>query len=143
MYRKLIAEIIANCPVCKRHKLPAPKPSGQSKGLWAHQVNDLVCADTFFVNGVAVMHFMDLFSGWSLFQAGEDLGPDPNPALTIETFYMWLSIFGGCMRCFFRDQGGEFEAHEVSATRTWPPVPTRRRTWRVRSARASGKGVRH
>ena len=45
--RKLIAEVVANCPVCKKHQSPAPKPSGQSKGHWAHQVNDLVCADTF------------------------------------------------------------------------------------------------
>ena len=111
--RKLIAEVVAKCPVCKKHQSPAPKPAGQTKGLWSQRVNNLVCGDTFFVNQVAIMHFMCLFSGWSLFVAGDDLGPDPTPALTIEAFYQWLSIFGGPMECFFRDQGGEFEAHEV------------------------------
>jgi len=111
--KKLIAQVVAACKICQKQQRLAPKPVGQSKGLWAQNVNDLVCADTFFFENVAIMHFLDLFAGWSLLWTSDELGPDPTPQLVEDVFYLWLSIFGGAMRVFFSDQGGEFMADSL------------------------------
>ena len=111
--RKLIEKVVAACVICRKFQKVPPKPSGQTKGLWAKSVNDIVCADTFFFEETAVMHFLDLFSGWSLFCVSSNLASHPTPELTKEAFYAWISIFGAAMRCFFSDQGGEFTSHEL------------------------------
>mgnify|MGYP001303367885 CR=1 FL=1 len=108
--RKLIHTVIYKCPVCRKHARPAPRPHGQTKGLWAQHPNDLVCGDTFFVTQIAVMHFLDLFSGWSLLYITENEQAEATPSLTEAAFYLWISIFGGAPRVFFSDQGGEFQA---------------------------------
>ena len=111
--RKLIEKVVAACVICRKFQKVPPKPSGQTKGLWAKSVNDIVCADTFFFEDTAIMHFLDLFSGWSLFCVSANLGSHPTPELVKDAFYAWISIFGAAMRCFFSDQGGEFTAHEL------------------------------
>ena len=54
------------------------------------------------------MHFLDLFSGWSLLVTDET--PNTSPELVEKAFYLWLQIFGGAPRVFFSDQGPEFMA---------------------------------
>ena len=65
------------------------------------------CVQThFFVDGIAIMHFMDLFSGWSLLVTEGQTAT--RPELVEKAFYEWISIFAGAPRVFFSDQGGEF-----------------------------------
>ena len=106
--KKSIAADCKNCKICLKFMKIAPKPGVQAKGLWANAVNDLVCADTFFVCNCAIMHFLDLFSGWSLLVTDET--PNTSPELVEKAFYLWLQIFGGAPRVFFSDQGPEFMA---------------------------------
>ena len=104
--KKHIESVCKTCKICSKFLKLAPKPSGQTKGLYANSVNDIVCADTFFVDGIAIMHFMDLFSGWSLLITEGQTAT--RPELVEKAFYQWISIFAGAPRVFFSDQGGEF-----------------------------------
>ena len=62
--KKHIESVCKTCKICSKFLKLAPKPSGQTKGLYANSVNDIVCADTFFVDGIAIMHF------WISFRVG-------------------------------------------------------------------------
>ena len=64
--KRLINNVCSSCNACALHMKLAPKPSNQSKGLYAKHVNDIICAETFFVDGIAIIHFMDIFSGLSM-----------------------------------------------------------------------------
>ena len=106
--RELITKVIKNCKICRKQAHVSPKPGVQSKGLWPRAVNDIVTCDTFFVENIAILHMLELFSGWSLFFVSEDLDHSPTADMTIDAFYLWLSIFGAAMKIYFCDQGPEF-----------------------------------
>ena len=53
--RELINSVCRTCGICSKYMRVAPKPSGASKGLWPRQVNDIVCADTFYLENVAIL----------------------------------------------------------------------------------------
>ena len=59
--RKLVENVCRSCTHCSQSLKLAPKPGAHTKGLYANYVTDIVCADTFFVDGIAIMHFMDIF----------------------------------------------------------------------------------
>ena len=59
--RKLIEKVCKSCTICSKFLKLAPKPGAHTKGLYANYVTDIVCADTFFFDGIAIMHFMDIF----------------------------------------------------------------------------------
>ena len=69
--RQLIHDTVGKCKICRKQARVAPKPGIQSKGLWPRQVNDIVCCDTFYVENIAILHMLELFSGWSLFFVSE------------------------------------------------------------------------
>ena len=106
--RKLIHDVVGKCKICRKQARVSPKPGIQSKGLWPRQVNDIVCCDTFYLENIAVFHMLELFSGWSLFFVSENLDSHPTPDMTIDAFFVWLSIFGAAMKIYFMDQGPEF-----------------------------------
>ena len=58
------------------------------------------------MDGIAIMDFMDLFSGWSLLVTEGQTAT--RPELEEQAFYQRISIFAGAPRVFFSDQGGEF-----------------------------------
>ena len=99
--RKLIEEVCRRCKICSKFLKLAPKPGAQAKGLWVNAVNDVVRVDTFFVYNCAIMHFLDLFSGWSLLVTDET--PNTSPELVEKAFYLWLQIFGGAP-CLLRSR---------------------------------------
>lgn len=120
----LCRSVVWGCEACRKHRKTQHRP--KIGGLWAHNVGDIVACDTFKIRHpqanppkdtggklVAVMHMIDLFSGYSIWSMCE--GPEAKPCDVIEVFRKWTDRFGVLPRCFFSDQGGEFTGHETAS----------------------------
>ena len=107
--KKLCESVVKSCAVCRKHARPSFRP--KRGGLWSHGVNDIIASDVFHVCGVAIVHIVCLFSGWSLFHMVR--GREPNNTDLQAATAFWFSIFGVC-RVFFSDRGGEYTSQAFS-----------------------------
>ena len=125
--KKLCRLVVWGCPECRKHRKPGNKP--KLGGLWAHNVGDIVACDTFIIKHppddyskkpefkggrkYAVLHMIDLFSGYSLGYVCP--GETSKPEDTVACLRKWTERFGILPRTFFSDQGGEFTGHEFTS----------------------------
>ena len=59
----------------------------------------------------AIIHFVDLFPGFSMVQVSEHAYPLPSDV--IQGLSKWAELFGKLPIVFFSDQGGEFTDHTL------------------------------
>ena len=115
--RKLLDQIMKECPVCRKFQRPQTHPTGKSGGLWARYPGQIVAADTFYFKfrktKVAIIHCVDLFSGYSVLY----LCPksDPTAEDSISALLKWSELFGDLPTVVFTDQGGEFRNQKMTS----------------------------
>ena len=107
--KKMCVEVVKGCSVCRRFTRPSFTP--KRGGFWSHGVNHIIASDVFHVDSHAIIHIIDLFSGFSLFHyVGRREPKNSDLQVAVAT---WFSIFGVC-RIFFSDRGGEYTSHAFS-----------------------------
>ena len=115
--RKLLDQIIKECPVCRKFQRPQTHPTGKSGGLWARYPGQIVAADTFYFKfgnaKVAIIHCVDLFSGYSVLYLCPK--PDPTAEDSISALLKWSELFGDLPTVVFTDQGGEFRNQKMTS----------------------------
>ena len=125
--KRLCEEVVKECAICRAHARPGARP--KVGGLWAREPNHIVACDTFYLTvnkdgkvvaaggkskdakTYAILHFVDLFSGFSLVQVCEHAWPLASDV--IEGLSKWAELFGKLPIIFFTDQGGEFTDHSL------------------------------
>ena len=121
--KSLCRQVVASCEACRKHRKPGNRP--KIGGLWANDVGHIVACDTVFISypaddyskkppvkgrKIAVLHMVDVFSGYSL--AFECPGTNPKPGDVVACLRKWTERFGILPQVFYSDQGGEFTGHE-------------------------------
>ena len=113
--RKLCQNAVTRCKTCRQFMSPGHRP--KSGGIWANLPGDIVAADTFFFTykkkKYAIMHLVDLFSGYSVVHlCAKDV---PHPEDVLAALGKYIERFGRAPVVFFTDQGGEFTDHTLAA----------------------------
>ena len=125
--KRLCEEVVKECAICRAHARPGARP--KVGGLWAREPNHIVACDTFYLTvnkdgkvvpaggrskdskTYAILHFVDLFSGFSVVQVCEHAWPLASDV--IAGLSKWAELFGKFPIIFFTDQGGEFTDHSL------------------------------
>ena len=106
---------VNRCKTCRQFAQPGQRP--KTGGIWAREPGHIVAADTFFIkHGTkkrAIIHLVDLFSGYSTVQLCDKDAPLPQDV--IKALRKWMEKFGRMPICLFTDQGGEFTDHTLAS----------------------------